>query len=71
MEDVSVVVLDLAEGVFQVHSATSDGRAVCRMKPSWGGLPPCTVASLSDGPFPGAGDRRICAMKSGFCHRLM
>ena len=30
MEDVSIVGLDLAKRVFQVHGATSYGRVVCR-----------------------------------------
>lgn len=32
MEDVSIVVLDPAKRVFQVHGATLDGRVVCRKK---------------------------------------
>jgi len=51
MEDVSIVGLDLAKRVFQVHGATSDGRVVCRKKLSRGQLraffaqwPPCVVA---------------------------
>lgn len=51
MEDVSIVGLDLAKRVFQVHGATSDGRVVCRKKLYRGQLraffaqlPPCVVA---------------------------
>lgn len=51
MEDVSIVGLDLAKRVFQVHGATSNGRVVCRRKLSRGQLqaffaqlPPCVVA---------------------------
>ena len=38
MEDVSVVGLDLAKRVFQVHGAALDGRVVCRKKLSRGQL---------------------------------
>lgn len=38
MEDVSIVGLDLAKRVFQVHGATSNGRVVCRKKLSRGQL---------------------------------
>lgn len=51
MEDVSIVGLDLAKRVFQVHGAALDGRVVCRKKLSRGQLhafftqlPPCIVA---------------------------
>lgn len=51
MKDVSIVGLDLAKRVFQVHCATSDGRVVCRKTLSRGQLgsffaklPPCLVA---------------------------
>jgi transposase len=51
MEDISIVGLDLAKRVFQVHGATSDGRVVCRRKLSRGQLRaffaqlrPCVVA---------------------------
>lgn len=38
MEDVSIVGLDLAKRVFQVHGAALDGRVVCRKKLSRGQL---------------------------------
>lgn len=51
MEDVSIVGLDLAKRVFQVHGAALDERDVCRKKLSRGQLrtffaqlPPCVVA---------------------------
>lgn len=51
MEEVSIVGLDLAKRVFQVHGAALDGRVVCRKKLSRGQLhaffaqlPPCIVA---------------------------
>jgi transposase len=51
MEDVSIVGLDLAKRVFQVHCATLDGRVMCRKKlsrgqvrPFFAQLPPCVVA---------------------------
>ncbi len=51
MGDVSIVGLDLAKRVFQVHGAALDGRVVCRKKLSRGQLhaffarlPPCIVA---------------------------
>ena len=47
MEDVSIVGLDLAKRVFQVHGATSDGRAVCRNKLSRGQLRCCLCATTA------------------------
>lgn len=51
MEEISIVGVDLAKQVFQVHGATSDGRTVFRKKlsrPQFGkfmaALPPCIVA---------------------------
>jgi len=51
MEDVSIVGLDLAKRVFQVHGAALDGRVLCRKKlsrgqlrPFFAQLPPCVVA---------------------------
>jgi len=51
MDEISIVGVDLAKQVFQVHGATSDGRAVFRKKLSrpqfakfMSALPPCIVA---------------------------
>jgi len=51
MEQVTIIGLDLAKRVFQVHGATADGRIALRKKLSRGqvltffkGLPPCVVA---------------------------
>lgn len=41
MGDVSIVGLDLAKRVFQVHGAALDGRVACRKKLSRGQLRPC------------------------------
>jgi len=51
MDEISIVGVDLAKQVFQVHGATSNGRAVFRKKLSrpqfakfMSALPPCIVA---------------------------
>lgn len=51
MDEISIVGVDLAKQVFQIHGATSDGRAVFRKKLSrpqfakfMAALPPCLVA---------------------------
>lgn len=51
MEEISIVGLDLAKRVFQIHGAALDGRVICRKKLSRGQLlhffaqlPPCVVA---------------------------
>lgn len=51
MDEISIVGVDLAKQVFQIHGATSDGRAVFRKKLSrpqfakfMSALPPCIVA---------------------------
>jgi len=51
MEQVTIIGLDLAKRVFQVHGATADGRVAFRKKLSRGqvlaffaSLPPCIVA---------------------------
>lgn len=51
MEEISIVGLDLAKRVFQVHGTACDGRRICRKKlsrsqllPFFAQLPPCVVA---------------------------
>lgn len=51
MEEVTIIGVDLAKNVFQVHGAAADGRPVFRKKLSWPQFarfmaqqPPCLVA---------------------------
>ena len=50
MEEISIIGLDLAKNVFQVHGADESGRAVVRKKlrraQVWCSLPTCRAALL-------------------------
>jgi len=68
MEEVSIVGVDLAKQVFQVHGAASDGRVLFRKKLSrlqfpkfMATLPPCVVAMEACGTAhcPSSNDLRL------------
>lgn len=58
MDQVSIVGLDLAKRVFQVHGAGADGRVLFRKRPSRGQLLPF-FANLSHASFNGGARRRV------------
>lgn len=64
MDEISIIGLDLAKNVFQIHGACRDGRVALRKKLNRGGLleffaklPACVVAMEGQRPLLGTRDR--------------